>query len=81
MEKVARTVMFPCKYANNGCHSVEMRYRVIIPCYNFSGNIRNLAMEKVASTVSFPCKYANNGCQTTHLHTEKQEHEETCEHR
>jgi E3 ubiquitin-protein ligase SIAH1 len=47
----------------------------------FSGNIRNLAMEKVAATVNFPCKYANNGCQTTLLHSEKPEHEETCEYR
>jgi len=38
-------------------------------------------MEKVAATVNFPCKYANNGCQSTLLHTEKPDHEETCEFR
>ena len=47
----------------------------------FSGNIRNLAMEKVAVTVSFPCKYSSSGCQVTLIHTEKTEHEETCEFR
>lgn len=45
------------------------------------GNIRNLAMEKVASTVLFPCKYSSGGCGMTLLHTEKVEHEETCEFR
>lgn len=48
---------------------------------NFVGNIRNLAMEKVAASVLFPCRYSNNGCQSTLLHTEKSEHEDTCEHR
>ena len=47
----------------------------------FVGNIRNLAMEKVATTVMFPCKYSSSGCPVTLLHTEKQEHEETCEYR
>jgi E3 ubiquitin-protein ligase SIAH1 len=46
-----------------------------------SGNIRNLAMEKVAATVLFPCRYSNNGCPQTLLHTDKGEHEETCEFR
>lgn len=45
------------------------------------GNIRNLAMEKVATTVMFPCKYSSSGCPVTLLHTDKQEHEETCEYR
>ena len=47
----------------------------------FEGNIRNLAMEKVASQVMFPCKYASTGCPITLPHTDKQEHEETCEYR
>lgn len=38
-------------------------------------------MEKVATTVMFPCKYSSSGCPVTLLHTEKQEHEETCEYR
>ena len=45
------------------------------------GNIRNLAMEKVASTVMFPCKYSSGGCTVSLLHTEKVDHEETCEFR
>ena len=45
------------------------------------GNIRNLAMEKVAVTVSFPCKYSSSGCPVTLIHTEKTDHEETCEFR
>jgi len=45
------------------------------------GNIRNLAMEKVASTVMFPCKYSSSGCGASLLHTEKLDHEETCEYR
>ena len=38
-------------------------------------------MEKVASNVLFPCKYVNSGCMSTFLHTEKTEHEDTCEFR
>lgn len=38
-------------------------------------------MEKVATTVMFPCKYSSSGCPVTLLHTDKQEHEETCEYR
>lgn len=38
-------------------------------------------MEKVASTVMFPCKYSNSGCPATLLHTDKTDHEETCEYR
>lgn len=38
-------------------------------------------MEKVANTVMFPCKYNGVGCSVTLLHTEKSEHEETCEFR
>ncbi|GLG93643.1 E3 ubiquitin-protein ligase sina [Gryllus bimaculatus] len=45
------------------------------------GNIRNLAMEKVAGTVMFPCKYSTTGCNVSVLHTEKGEHEDTCEFR
>lgn len=46
-----------------------------------SGNIRNLAMEKVASSVLFPCKYATIGCVAVLHHTEKTDHEETCDFR
>ncbi|XP_069476471.1 E3 ubiquitin-protein ligase SIAH2 [Ambystoma mexicanum] len=44
-------------------------------------NIRNLAMEKVATSVYFPCKYASTGCSLTVHHSEKPEHEDTCEYR
>lgn len=53
----------------------------ISKCSVHVGNIRNLAMEKVATTVMFPCKYSSSGCPVTLLHTDKQEHEETCEYR
>lgn len=70
-----------CQSGHIVCQSCRAKLTMCPTCRGPLGNIRNLAMEKVASTVSFPCKYANNGCQTTHLHTEKQEHEETCEYR
>ena len=38
-------------------------------------------MEKVASTVMFPCKYSSSGCSATLLHTDKVDHEDTCEFR
>jgi hypothetical protein len=59
-------------------------FGVLVFCWDvhfFVGNIRNLAMEKVASTVMFPCKYSTSGCAVSLLHTEKGEHEETCEFR
>ena len=56
-------------------------YMYIIFLSFLSGNIRNLAMEKVASSVQFPCKYCSSGCTVTLPHTEKPDHEETCEYR
>jgi E3 ubiquitin-protein ligase SIAH1 len=41
--------------------------------------IRNLAMEQFASIVMFPCKYSTSGCAVSLLHTERREHEESCE--
>ena len=38
-------------------------------------------MEKVASTVMFPCRYQSSGCGLSLLHTDKTDHEETCEFR
>ena len=38
-------------------------------------------MEKVASQVTFPCKYVSSGCPVTLPHTDKTDHEETCEFR
>jgi E3 ubiquitin-protein ligase SIAH1 len=48
-------------------------------CREPLGNICNLAMEIVVSTVMFPCKYSTSGCAVSLLHTEKEEHEESCE--
>jgi len=38
-------------------------------------------MEKVAGQVMFPCRYSSSGCTVTLMHTQKPEHEETCEYR
>lgn len=38
-------------------------------------------MEKVASNVMFPCKYSTSGCTVSLVHTEKADHEDTCEFR
>ncbi|KAG0433303.1 hypothetical protein HPB47_020078 [Ixodes persulcatus] len=38
-------------------------------------------MEKVANSVFFPCKYSSTGCPALLSHSEKPEHEETCEFR
>jgi len=38
-------------------------------------------MEKVANTVVFPCKYSGTGCGMLLLHTEKADHEGSCEYR
>ncbi|XP_052800373.1 E3 ubiquitin-protein ligase SIAH1A-like [Mya arenaria] len=70
-----------CQSGHIVCQSCRQKLTMCPTCRGPLGNIRNLAMEKVAATVNFPCKYANNGCQTTLLHTEKPEHEETCEFR
>ncbi|XP_060566537.1 E3 ubiquitin-protein ligase SIAH1A-like [Ruditapes philippinarum] len=70
-----------CQSGHIVCQSCRQKLTMCPTCRGPLGNIRNLAMEKVAATVNFPCKYANNGCQTTLLHSEKPEHEETCEYR
>jgi len=69
--------------------SAWRQYSVIPFPYNFWRFIcnicfaffRNLAMEKVASTVMFPCRYQSSGCSLSLLHTDKTDHEETCEFR
>ncbi|KAL3843274.1 hypothetical protein ACJMK2_021216 [Sinanodonta woodiana] len=70
-----------CQSGHIVCQACRQKLSMCPTCRGPLGNIRNLAMEKVAATVMFPCKYASNGCNTTHLHTDKLDHEETCEFR
>ncbi len=46
-----------------------------------TASVRNLVLEKIANTVMFPCKYSSTGCPLTLVHTDKVDHEETCEYR
>ncbi|RUS89919.1 hypothetical protein EGW08_002360 [Elysia chlorotica] len=70
-----------CQSGHIVCQSCRQKLNMCPTCRGPLGNIRNLAMEKVAASVPFPCRYSNNGCPLTLLHTEKSEHEDTCEHR
>ncbi|CAG0885805.1 unnamed protein product [Cyprideis torosa] len=70
-----------CSSGHLVCQTCRPKLTCCPTCRGALGNIRNLAMEKVASTVMFPCKYASNGCTGSLLHTEKPEHEESCEWR
>ncbi|KAJ8299643.1 hypothetical protein KUTeg_023703 [Tegillarca granosa] len=70
-----------CQSGHIVCQSCRQKLTMCPTCRGPLGNIRNLAMEKVASTVNFPCKYCNSGCPATLLHTDKTDHEETCEFR
>ncbi|XP_013422072.1 E3 ubiquitin-protein ligase SIAH1 [Lingula anatina] len=70
-----------CQSGHIVCSSCRPKLSCCPTCRGPLGNIRNLAMEKVAMTVMFPCKYMSNGCAVNLLHTEKTEHEETCEFR
>ncbi|XP_064634463.1 E3 ubiquitin-protein ligase SIAH1A-like [Lineus longissimus] len=70
-----------CQSGHIVCSSCRPKLSSCPTCRGPLGNIRNLAMEKVASTVMFPCKFSTTGCPVTLLHTDKTEHEETCEFR
>ncbi|XP_048727232.1 E3 ubiquitin-protein ligase Siah1-like [Ostrea edulis] len=70
-----------CQSGHIVCQACKQKLNMCPTCRGPLGNIRNLAMEKVATTVMFPCKYSSSGCPVTLLHTDKQEHEETCEYR
>ncbi|GFG36112.1 hypothetical protein Cfor_03754 [Coptotermes formosanus] len=70
-----------CQSGHLVCSNCRPKLTCCPTCRGPLGNIRNLAMEKVASTVMFPCKYSTSGCAVSLLHTEKGEHEETCEFR
>ncbi|KAL1455153.1 hypothetical protein WDU94_009268 [Cyamophila willieti] len=70
-----------CQSGHLVCSNCRPKLTCCPTCRGPLGNIRNLAMEKVAGTVTFPCRYQMNGCGMSLLHTEKPEHEDTCEHR
>ncbi|KAG0719345.1 E3 ubiquitin-protein ligase Siah1 [Chionoecetes opilio] len=70
-----------CQSGHLVCANCRPKLTCCPTCRGALGNIRNLAMEKVASTVMFPCKYSSSGCSATLLHTDKTEHEDTCEFR
>lgn len=73
---------FQCHAGHLVCSSCRPKLTCCPTCRGqLGGNIRNLAMEKVASTVMFPCRYQSSGCGLSLLHTEKTDHEETCEFR
>lgn len=70
-----------CSSGHLICQNCKPKLNSCPTCRGPLGNIRNLAMEKVAQTIFFPCRYSQNGCHQRLLHTEKTEHEETCEYR
>ena len=70
-----------CQSGHLVCSTCRPKLQCCPTCRGPLGSIRNLAMEKVANTVMFPCKYNGVGCSVTLLHTEKSDHEETCEYR
>ena len=73
---------FQCHAGHLVCSSCRPKLTCCPTCRGqLGGNIRNLAMEKVASTVMFPCRYQSSGCGLSLLHTDKTDHEETCEFR
>ncbi|RWS25053.1 E3 ubiquitin-protein ligase SIAH1-like protein [Leptotrombidium deliense] len=76
-------VLPPILQCQNGhlvCASCRQKITCCPTCrVPISSNIRNLPMEKLASTMMFPCKYSSSGCNISLLHTDKPEHEDSCE--
>ncbi|CAB3365773.1 Hypothetical predicted protein [Cloeon dipterum] len=70
-----------CQSGHLVCASCRPKLSCCPTCRGPLGNIRNLAMERVAMTVMFPCKYASMGCELTLSHTDKVEHEDSCDFR
>ncbi|XP_059469160.1 E3 ubiquitin-protein ligase Siah1-like isoform X2 [Neocloeon triangulifer] len=70
-----------CQSGHLVCASCRPKLSCCPTCRGPLGNIRNLAMERVAMTVMFPCKYASMGCESTLSHTDKVEHEDSCDFR
>ena len=71
MEKVASTVMFPCRYQQSG------KYNAIIG--RDTRRMKNIYIITRTNRI-IPFKYFQ-GCAASLLHTEKADHEETCEFR
>ena len=79
---IQNRLLFQCHAGHLVCSSCRPKLTCCPTCRGqLGGNIRNLAMEKVASTVMFPCRYQSSGCGLSLLHTDKTDHEETCEFR
>ena len=72
MEKVASTVMFPCRYQQSG------KYIAIICRVTRRIGIKFSIITHINLFNSFKCF---QGCAASLLHTEKADHEETCEFR
>ena len=76
-------VLPPIMQCQNGhlvCSSCRTKLSSCPTCrVPIANNIRNLFMEKLASTMMFPCKYSSSGCPASLTHTDKIEHEESCE--
>lgn len=76
-------VLPPIMQCQNGhlvCSSCRTKLSSCPTCrVPIANNIRNLFMEKLATTMMFPCKYSSSGCPASLTHTDKIEHEESCE--
>jgi len=70
-----------CSAGHLVCGSCRPKIQHCPTCRGSVPSIRNLAMEKIANSVMFPCKFSHTGCSSFFVHTEKIEHEETCEFR
>ena len=70
-----------CQSGHIVCSNCRPKLNCCPSCRSPLGNIRNLSMEKLANQVLFPCKYSNSGCSTSMQHSEKYEHEDTCEYK
>lgn len=70
-----------CHSGHLVCGNCRPKLQCCPTCRGPTPNVRNLGLEKIANTVRFPCKFANSGCVMFFVHTDKVEHEETCEFR
>ncbi|KAK0399037.1 hypothetical protein QR680_002878 [Steinernema hermaphroditum] len=70
-----------CQSGHLVCGNCRPKIQCCPTCRGPAPSVRNLVMEKIANTIMFPCKFASSGCKGTFSHTEKVEHEETCEYR
>lgn len=71
-----------CANGHLVCSSCRTKITTCPTCrIPISSNIRNLPMEKLAMTMMFPCKYSSSGCTETLMHTNKVDHEDSCEYK